>query len=75
MGVAPRGRPVVTSPNSWKLWLRLVFALGWLLLVSTIAFAPRPPRPADEPPVWKLVVWIFLFFTLLPVIVFVWKGT
>jgi hypothetical protein len=60
--VMSQDRRVVNGTGSWKPWLRLILALGWLLLAATISFqrrAPKPPRHPDEP-TWKLVVWLIL---------------
>jgi hypothetical protein len=72
--VVPKDRPLVNGTGYWRLWLRLAFALGWLLLAGTISFVPKPRRPADEPTMWKLVLWLILFFALLSVIVLVWES-
>jgi hypothetical protein len=65
-GISP-DRPAVNGRGSWKSWLRLILALGWILLATRPSFqrrAPKPPRRPDEPAIWKLVVWMILFVTL-----------
>jgi hypothetical protein len=52
-----------------KLQLRLIVALGWLLLVTGVSFMRGPTKDygrPDEPATWKLVVWLVLFFVLVP---------
>jgi len=65
----PEDRPVANGTGSWKRWLQLILALGWLLLATRVSFqrsAPRPPRSPDEPATWKLVLWMIVFLILFP---------
>ncbi len=65
VSVVRKGRPAASHRDYWTLWLRLFLALGWLLLIATISFVTKPRRPASEPPMWKMVVWLILFAALL----------
>jgi hypothetical protein len=73
VGVVSVDRAVVNDTSYWKLWLRFVLALGWLLLAATISLVPSRRRPASGPPKWKLVLWFILFFALLAVVALIWK--
>ncbi|MGA8680681.1 MAG: hypothetical protein ACLPTB_12405 [Acidimicrobiales bacterium] len=57
MSTAPEDRPAAHDARSWKLSLRFLLALGWLLLVTSISFvraSPKPRPPAGEPETWKV---------------------
>ena len=74
MGAVHRDRPAAVTAESWTRWLLVAVAAGWLLLAATISFVPKPRRPADGAPTWKLVVWLILFFLAVLLVAFIWKG-
>jgi len=53
-------RPAAHGAGAWKLPLRFLLALGWLLFVSSISFVragPRPRLPEGEPERWKVCLF------------------
>ena len=60
----PEDHPPAHETGSWKLWLGLPIALGWLLFVLSISFmrgTQRFRRPDDQPDggpqPWEQVLW------------------
>ncbi|MGO8875861.1 MAG: hypothetical protein ACLQNG_08875 [Acidimicrobiales bacterium] len=52
--------PVGQEAAGWRAGLRLPVALGFLLVVTGLAFVRgtgRPRRPSGEPETWKLWLW------------------
>lgn len=74
VGAVHADRPAAVKARSWTRWLLFAAAAGWLLLGATIAFVPKPRRPADGAPTWKLVLWLILFFLGVLLVAFIWKG-
>lgn len=55
--------------SPWRLQLRLIVALSWVLLAVGVSFLRGPTKDyshPDEPATWKLVVWLVLFFVFVP---------
>jgi hypothetical protein len=73
VSTVPDDRPAGAVMGCWKLWLGLLLVLGWLVIVSIefIRDDRRPRRPEGEPASWKVVLWMILFVTSLPVMLFV----
>ncbi|MFZ0171945.1 MAG: hypothetical protein WAL04_09720 [Acidimicrobiales bacterium] len=68
MSTVPESRPAAHETGPWKRSCRLLFGLGWLLAVTTIAFVrstPRGRRPDGEPATWKAALWITILFVTL----------
>jgi len=70
VGTGLEDRPGV-GVGYWRLWLRIAVSAVLLLHSGTIAFVPKPRRPAGEQPTWKLVVWLVLFFALACLVAFI----
>jgi len=74
VSVATEDHPGADALGSWKQWLRLALALGWLLFVVSIWFVkgtPRPRRPEDEPATWKLAIRLIALCLMVPALRFV----
>lgn len=74
VGAVHGDRPAAVKAGSCTRWLLFAVAAGWLLLAATISFVPKPRRPADGLPTWKLVVWLILFLIGVLLVAFIWKG-
>lgn len=52
--------PLGQETAGWRAGVALLGALGFLLVVTTLAFmrtTGRPRRPSGEPETWKLLLW------------------